>query len=103
MLLNGWHSDATGERRWHAAIPVVCAGIAYLILALGMTTFPVAMMLFALGGNSAVLLSGLLVHADTRVERVGGGGLRCADQLDGADWRVRGPYVVGYLNDRPAE
>jgi hypothetical protein len=32
MLLNGWHSDKAGERRWHAAIPLACAGIAYLLL-----------------------------------------------------------------------
>jgi hypothetical protein len=23
MLVNGWHSDKTGERRWHAAIPLL--------------------------------------------------------------------------------
>ena len=22
MLLNGWHSDRTGERRWHTAVPL---------------------------------------------------------------------------------
>lgn len=26
MLLNGWHSDKTGERRWHAAMPLLVAG-----------------------------------------------------------------------------
>jgi hypothetical protein len=25
MLLNGWHSDRTGERTWHTAIPLLCA------------------------------------------------------------------------------
>ena len=28
-LINGWHSDKTGERRWHAAIPLVAAGLMY--------------------------------------------------------------------------
>src|SRR2546429_4343263 len=26
--VNGWHSDRTGERRWHAAIPVFICGLA---------------------------------------------------------------------------
>ena len=33
MLLNGWHSDRTGERRWHTAFPLFLAG-AGLALAL---------------------------------------------------------------------
>jgi MFS family permease len=31
--LNGWHSDRTGERRWHAAIPVLLSGL-FLFLAI---------------------------------------------------------------------
>src|SRR5258706_10271208 len=27
MLLVGWHSDKTGERKWHAAFSAVAAGI----------------------------------------------------------------------------
>ena len=31
MLLTGWHSDRTGERRWHAAIPRAAAGAALAV------------------------------------------------------------------------
>ena len=31
MLANGWHSDRTGERIWHAAIPRTMAGIAMFV------------------------------------------------------------------------
>jgi nitrate/nitrite transporter NarK len=34
MLLNGWHSDRTQERRWHTAVPLFLGG-ASLILAIG--------------------------------------------------------------------
>jgi len=34
MLANGWHSDRTGERRWHVGIAAVVAGIALLAAAL---------------------------------------------------------------------
>ena len=33
MMLNGWHSDRTGERIWHAAIPRTMAGVAMFICA----------------------------------------------------------------------
>src|ERR1700738_4038768 len=29
--INGWHSDRTRERRWHAAIPIFCCGLALLL------------------------------------------------------------------------
>jgi ACS family tartrate transporter-like MFS transporter len=28
MLLNGWHSDRSGERRWHVAVAAILAGLA---------------------------------------------------------------------------
>jgi MFS transporter, ACS family, tartrate transporter len=28
-LINGWHSDKTGERRWHTALPLFGAGLMY--------------------------------------------------------------------------
>lgn len=32
MQLNGWRSDKQAERRWHAAMPLFVAGIAYFFL-----------------------------------------------------------------------
>jgi MFS family permease len=29
MLFNGWHSDRTGERRWHTALPLMCGTVAF--------------------------------------------------------------------------
>jgi nitrate/nitrite transporter NarK len=51
LLINGWHSDKTGERRWHTVIPLACVGISYLLLIPASSHFPLAMMLFALGGG----------------------------------------------------
>jgi MFS transporter, ACS family, tartrate transporter len=34
MLINGWHSDKTGERRWHSAVPQFIAAGALLALIL---------------------------------------------------------------------
>jgi nitrate/nitrite transporter NarK len=51
LLFNGWHSDKTGERRWHTVIPLACVGISYLLLIPASTHFPLAMTLFAMGGG----------------------------------------------------
>jgi len=32
MQVNGWHSDKQAERRWHSAVPLFVAGIAYFFL-----------------------------------------------------------------------
>jgi len=50
MILNGWHSDKTGERRWHASIPLVCAGICYLLIGNG-SNFTLAINLLVVGGG----------------------------------------------------
>jgi MFS transporter, ACS family, tartrate transporter len=31
MLLNGWSSDRTGERRWHTAVPLILCGIFLIV------------------------------------------------------------------------
>src|SRR5262249_40857859 len=39
IILNGWHSDKTSERRWHVAVPLLCAGTTYLLLIPGSADF----------------------------------------------------------------
>ena len=50
--LNGWHSDRTGERRWHAAIPLALSGI-FLLLAIRMGSNVFLSMLFLVGVGGA--------------------------------------------------
>jgi ACS family tartrate transporter-like MFS transporter len=50
LLINGSHSDKTGERRWHTVIPLAGVGASYLLLIPASSHFPLAMALFALGG-----------------------------------------------------
>jgi D-galactonate transporter len=50
--VNGWHSDRTGERRWHAALPVFLCGVA-LALAVVYRDHPtVAILLFIVAGGA---------------------------------------------------
>jgi len=51
ILLNGWHSDRTGERYWHAAIPMALMSGGLLLAAAvdGMRLVPVFVMIFCVG------------------------------------------------------
>ncbi|MHB8862777.1 MAG: MFS transporter [Pirellulaceae bacterium] len=51
MLLNGWHSDRTGERVVHVAVPLACQGIGIAIAAAcdGAWIFPVFAMILIVG------------------------------------------------------
>lgn len=54
MLINGWHSDRTGERRWHAALPRMIAALALATLAIAVVNVPVAIVMLALGSAGIV-------------------------------------------------
>jgi ACS family tartrate transporter-like MFS transporter len=101
MLLNGWHSDATGERRWHASIPVLCGGLAYLVLALGVRDFPVAMTLFAFGSGALLSFYPVFWSMPTLVLSESAAAV-CVALINsvGQIGGFVGPYIVGYLNDR---
>jgi MFS transporter, ACS family, tartrate transporter len=51
MLVNGWHSDKTGERPWHVAIPLALVGCGVIVVAMtmGMGWLPVLLMIFWVG------------------------------------------------------
>lgn len=51
MLFNGWHSDRTGERIWHVAVPLAlqAGGIWLAMLCDGITVLPVLLMIFCVG------------------------------------------------------
>jgi MFS transporter, ACS family, tartrate transporter len=53
MLLNGWHSDRTGERIVHVSIPLALQGLGVIIAAAtdGQWLFPVLVMILIVGTN----------------------------------------------------
>jgi D-galactonate transporter len=48
--LNAWHSDSTGERRWHAAMPMFLSALALLAAVLFVSKTLLAVVLFTLVG-----------------------------------------------------
>ena len=51
MILNGWHSDRTGERHAHTAIPLLAAGSMFVLLAVAGGHVPVAVTCLLLGSG----------------------------------------------------
>jgi len=50
--VNGWHSDRTGERRWHAALPVFLCALALSLAVVNSSRPAVSIGLFVLVGAS---------------------------------------------------
>src|SRR5262249_14363068 len=100
MLFNGWHSDRTGERRWHVSIPLLCAGVAYLLIGSG-SNFSVSMALLVLGGGVffsyyPVFWSIPTIVLSETAAAASFGMINSVGHIGG----FIGPYVVGRLNDR---
>lgn len=101
MLWNGWHSDKTGERRWHTAIPLVLAGIAYALLPVTNSNFVSSMMLFVLGGGVMFAYYPVFWSMPTMVlsETAAAACFGFINAIGHTGGFV-GPSFVGYLNDR---
>ena len=101
IMINGWHSDKTGERRWHTAGPLLAAGLMYLLLIFARHEVPLAILFLLLGSGifhafypafwsvPTMMLSESAAAATF-------GLINSAGQLGG----FAGPYVIGFLNDR---
>jgi predicted MFS family arabinose efflux permease len=100
MLWNGWHSDKTGERRWHAAVPLLCAASAYLLLA-NTHNLVAAMTLLVLGGGIFYSYYPVYWSMPTLLlsESAAAASFGLINSI-GHTGGFFGPTVVGYLNDR---
>lgn len=100
MLLNGWHSDRTGERRWHASVPLVFAGVAYLLIA-GGPSFSISIALLAFGGAFYFSYYPAFWSMPTMIltETAAAASLGMINSI-GLIGGFIGPYAVGWLNDR---
>ena len=101
MLWNGWHSDKTGERRWHAAVPLFLAGSLFgmSILARGSASLAVWFVLLGSGCYYAFqpvcwALPTLLLGESAATATFGL--INSVGQLGG----LVGPKMVGFLNMR---
>ena len=101
LIFNGWHSDKTGERRWHIAVPLVGAGITYLLLIPASTDFRMAMTLFVVGGffHSSCYPAFWALPTMILSESAAAAAFGLLNSV-GALGGFFGPYIIGYLSNR---
>jgi ACS family tartrate transporter-like MFS transporter len=101
MLINGWHSDRTGERRWHAALASVCGGAGLFLSQIpgASPAFGVAMFTLAAMGILSYYppfwaMPTRMLSARTAAASFGF--MNLIANFGG----FTGPYMVGFLTDR---
>lgn len=101
MLINGWHSDKTAERRWHTATPLLIASSMFFLLVLARHHVPFAIAFLLLG--SGVLYANYPTFWTIPTIMLGEaaaaatfGLINSIGQLGG----LFGNYTIGLLNDR---
>src|SRR6266496_1204369 len=101
MLINGWHSDKTAERRWHTAIPVIIAGLMYSLSIAFRHDFFLAILFLLLGSGAYYAFQPAFWAIPTTLLSESAaaatyGLINSVGQLGG----FVGPYVIGVLNVR---
>jgi len=101
MLGNGWHSDKTGERRWHTSIPLLIGGAAYLLLLSATHNLLLTIFLLVVGGGAMFAYYPVFWSMPTLVltETAAAAGFGFINSIGQCGGFV-GPYAVGYLNQR---
>ncbi|MGI8743040.1 MAG: MFS transporter [Bryobacteraceae bacterium] len=101
MLLVGWHSDRMGERKWHAALAAMAAGVG-----LGLSQWPGALPVFVVASFSLASIGVMSYYPpfwalptrllSDRSAAASFGFINLIANLGG----FFGPYLVGLLTDR---
>lgn len=100
-LVNAWHSDKAGERRWHAALPLVMTAVAYLLLIFFRQNTVLAISFLLLGSAAYYAFYPIFWAIPTLMLSESAaaatyGLINSVGQLGG----LAGPYAVGILNVR---
>ena len=99
--VNGWHSDRTQERRWHAAIPVFVCGLALGLAVVYRSNLTMSVGLFVLAGGSfygfqPVFWAVPTLFLSESAAAASIGLINAVGNLGG----FVGPMVIGYLANR---
>jgi len=100
MVVVGWHSDRTNERRWHAAISVFVAGVA-LALSQSVVSPALAVAMFSVASMGILSYYPPYWALPTRLlgDRVAAAGFGFVNLIANFGG-FAGPYAVGFLADR---
>ena len=99
MLINGWHSDKTGERRWHSAAPLFIAAMALF----GLITLPastrISVTLFTVLCSTEAFLPVFWAMPTEILSESAAAGVGMVNAV-GSVAGFAGPFAFGYLNSR---
>ncbi|MEO8627648.1 MAG: MFS transporter [Betaproteobacteria bacterium] len=101
MVLNGRHSDRMLERRWHVAIPAICAGIGLAVAAyVGASPAIVAMIALTVTTAGSLCISPVFWSLPTAflTGSAAAGSIALINSF-GALGGFFGPYLVGFVKD----
>ena len=100
-LINGWHSDRTGEGRKHSALPLLVAAVVYSFVAMVTLKTPVEVLLLLV--TTGLVYAFLPVFWYMPTKMLSGtaaaatfGLINSVGQMGG----LAGPYVIGFLNQK---
>jgi len=98
MQVNGWHSDRSGERRWHSAIPIFLAAIGALGLISQPRSIFVLVVFFTLGANIySYLPTFFAIPTETLSQSAAAAAVGMINSF-GSVAGFAGPYAFGYLH-----
>jgi MFS transporter, ACS family, tartrate transporter len=100
MQVNGWHSDKSGERRWHSAVPLFIVATALLGLSVqAVSPYLVVTMLTMVGLNVAFLPAFWAIPTEILSNSTAAAAVGMINAV-GSIAGFGGPYAFGYLNTR---
>ena len=98
MLVNGWHSDKSRERRWHCAVPSFIAAAGFLGLAIQPRSIHISLLLFTLVTVGNAYLPALWAMPTEFLTKSAAAASVGMINAVGSIAGFAGPYVFGYLN-----
>ena len=99
QIAKGWHSDRTGERRWHAALPVLLAGVALAILPARSVTLVQTIFLYsAASAGIYAYLGPFWAHTSNQLRGSVAAGATGSINAIASIGGFVGPFIVGALN-----
>jgi ACS family tartrate transporter-like MFS transporter len=97
MQVDGWHSDRTGERRWHAAVPLFVAATGLLLLMTQPHRLPVLLPFSIMAATATVYLPTFwAIPAEILSPAIVATAVGLINSV-GSIAGFAGPYVFGYL------
>ena len=101
MVWNGWHSDKTGERRWHTALALVFGGVLLVASAMVSGSLLLSMLLFSLAAMCSHSYIPVFWQLPTSF-LTEAAAAACIGMINsfGNLGGFAGPYVIGFLTDR---